>query len=303
MSALTELQSAVQQTAALVGPAVVAVGRGAGVVVAQDRILTNAHNLTGPEVEVRLADGRTEPGEVLGADLDGDLAVLRVATGTAPAAGWADDGPVLGAPVLAVGAPRRGPSRITVGFVSGVERPFRGPRGRRLRGFEHTAPVGRGSSGGPVVDLDGRVVGIDTHRRGDGLYLALPASADLRARVERLGRGEAPPRRRLGIAVAPSHVAARLRAAVGLPPRDGVLVRGLDPDAPADRAGLREGDLVVAVDGMAVTSPDELLDALEATGDTCNVTVVRGETEHTLAVSFTTAAGDDDVSDRSPSDG
>jgi serine protease Do len=294
MSALTELQVAVQQAAARISPTVVAVGRGAGVVIHQDRVLTNAHNLTGPEPEVRLADGRTEHAEVLGADLDGDLAVLRVATGAGPAAEWADAGPELGAAVLALGAPRRGPSRITVGFVSAVERPFRGPRGRRLRGFEHTAPVGRGSSGGPVVDLAGRVVGIDTHRRGDGLYLALPVSAELRARIERLGRGETPRRRRLGIAVAPSAVAARLRAAVGLAPREGVLVRGIDPSGPADRAGLREGDLVVAVGGTAVTSPDELLDALEVAADTLDIAIVRGDTEDTVTVAFAAAEGDTD---------
>jgi serine protease Do len=295
MSVLTELQTAVQQAAERVGPAVVAVGRGAGVVVDQDRVLTNAHNLTGREVEVRLADGRTELAEVLGVDLDGDLAVLRVATGTGAAATWADDGPALGGAVLAFGAPRRGPSRVTVGFVSGIARSFRGPRGRRLLGFEHTAPVGRGSSGGPVVDLEGRVVGIDTHRRGDGLYLALPVSTELRARVERLGRGETPRRRRLGVAVAPVQVAARLRAAVGLVPREGVLVRGVEPDGPADRAGLREGDLIVAVDASSVTTPDELLDVLEVAGDTLTVAVVRGETDLTVTVSFTTSAGDSEA--------
>jgi S1-C subfamily serine protease len=168
MSALIELQTAVQQATERISPAVVAVGRGAGVIVGPDRILTNAHNLTGPEVEVRLADGHTERAAVLGADLDGDLAVLRVATGAGPVADWADDGPGLGAAVLALGAPRRGPVAGHRGVRLGGRAPFRGPRGRRLRGFEHTAPVGRGSSGGPVVDLEGRVVGIDTHRRGDG---------------------------------------------------------------------------------------------------------------------------------------
>jgi S1-C subfamily serine protease len=94
--------------------------------------------------------------------------------------------------------------------------------------------------------------------------------------------------------VAPSAVAARLRAAVGLTPRDGVLVRGLDPDGPADRAGLREGDLIVAVDGTAVASPDELLDALDAldaASDTATLAIVRGETDDTVTVSFATAEG------------
>jgi serine protease Do len=279
MSVVTEVQEAVVRAADRAGPAVVAVGRGAGLVVSPGRVLTNAHNLTGSRPEVRFADGRRETASVVSADADGDLAVVEVETATTPSATWAEDGPSLGAAVLALGAPRHGPGRVTVGFVSGIERPFRGPRGRRLLGVEHTAPVGRGSSGGPLVDLEGRVVGIDTHRRGDGLYLALPAGPALRERVEALARGEAPARPRLGIAVAPPAVGQRLRAAVGLPPRPGVLVRSVDADGPADRAGIREGDLLVGLDGAAVTTPDELLDALERSGGRGVVQLVRGATD------------------------
>ncbi|WP_052665589.1 S1C family serine protease [Nitriliruptor alkaliphilus] len=287
MSALTELQSAVADAATSLGPSVVAVGRGAGIVVGPDRVLTNAHNLTDPEVvPVRFADGRRADGTLAAADVDGDLAVVTVTTGGAPVAPFADEGPQLGQAVIAFGAPRSGSSRVTVGFVSAVERSFRGPRDRRIHGaVEHTAPLGRGSSGGPIVDVQGRVVGIDTHRRGDGFYLALPSSPVLAARIDALGRGEAPVRRRLGVAVATSEVALRLRAAVGLPPRDGVLIRDIDEDGPGAAAGLRVGDLLVAGDGQDLDGPEALLRLLDEAGHGAIVlTVLRGADEVTITV-------------------
>ena len=86
--------------------------------------------------------------------------------------------------------------------MSAVERAFRGPGGRRIAGsIEHTAPLAPGSSGGALLDADGRLVGLNTNRIGDGFYLALPADGALRERVDALGRGEEPkrgPPRRVG---------------------------------------------------------------------------------------------------------
>jgi serine protease Do len=287
VSALSELQEVVAGAAAQVGPSVVAVGRGAGLVVGPDRVLTNAHNVVGQDpVPVRFADGRRATGAVEAADVDGDLAVVSVATEQAPAATFAEQGPALGAAVVAFGAPRRGASRVTLGFVSGVDQSFRGPRDRRVHGaVEHTAPAGRGSSGGPIVDVDGRVVGIDTHRRGDGFYLAIPASPGLRDRIAALTRGESPTRRRLGITVAPVEVARRLRAAVGLPDRDGLLVREVEHDSPAEAADLRVGDLITAAGDTTLTRADDLLRALDEAGTgSISLAVVRGADELTFTV-------------------
>src|SRR5665811_164646 len=102
----------------------------------------------------------------------------------------------------------------------------------------------------------------NTQRLGEGFYLALPADESLRARIDALGRGESTVRPRLGIAVAPSHVARHLRRAVGLPDRDGVLVRGVEEGSPAEEAGIREGDLIVSAAGAPVTDPDVLHSAL-----------------------------------------
>lgn len=296
MDALQALQAAVGTVATGVGPAVVGIGRrqrGSGVVVADGRVVTNAHNLRGEAVTVTFADGRTARGRVAGADLDGDLAVLEVDTdGISPVASSEGGIPAIGTAVIGLAAVPGGGIRATVGFVSALERAFRGPGGRRIGGsIEHTAPLAPGSSGGPLVDLEGRLVGIDTNRIGDGFYLAVPADASLRERIEALARGEAPRRERLGVAVAPAHVARRLRASVGLPERDGILVRGVEPGSPADQAGLREGDLIVRAGERDIASVDDLHDAL-GDGLPLALTIVRGAEEQAVEVGGDGAAGE-----------
>src|SRR5207244_3300802 len=92
-------------------------------------------------------------------------------------------------------------------------------------------------------DGQGRLVGLNTNRLGEGFYLAIPADDDLRGRVDALTRGEAPERKRLGIALTHSGAAKAMRRSVGLPDRDGLLVRHVENDSPAGRAGVRAGDL------------------------------------------------------------
>jgi serine protease Do len=265
-------------------------GVGSGVVLGEGRVLTNAHNVRGSNVTVTFADGRTAEGTVAGHDIDGDLAVIEVDTGDAPALPWATGAaPGIGTPVFALSNPGGRGLRATFGFVSGVERTFRGPRGRRITGsLEHTAPLLPGSSGGPVLDAEGHLLGINTNRLGEGFYLAIPADEALRGRADALGRGEsaaAPPR--LGIAITPGHVARRMRRAVGLPETDGVLIREVGEDTPAARAGLTSGDLIVAAAGQPVSAPDDLFDALQAAAGTIELRIVRGTDERTVQVAFT----------------
>jgi serine protease Do len=294
VSALVEeLSSAAQGVAGSVGPSVVRIGRdggrGAGIVIGADTVLTSAHNLRGAEVTVTFPDGRSERGEVRGVDSDGDLAVVAVETGSASTISWAEEDLAVGSPVFAVGPVPGGGFRVTFGTVSAAGAAFRGPSGRLITGaVEHTAAVGRGSSGGPIVDSSGRLAGINTHRSGDGFYLALPTTADLKTRVEALGRGEGPARRRLGVALTPAHVARRMRAAVGLPPREGVLIRDVGEGTPAAAAGLAKGDLIVSAGGSPVESIDVLLTAIDTVGEegTLTLVVVRGTEEVTVEVSF-----------------
>jgi len=289
MSALDELSQSITRLAGAVAPSVVGIGsrlRGSGVVVADGQVLTNAHNLRGDEVTVTFADGRSAPGKLAGIDIDGDLAVIAIDTAGAPALAWADgDGPAIGTVIFAAAATAGGGPRVTFGTVSAVERSFRGPGGRRIGGsVEHTAPLAPGSSGSPLLDADGRLVGLNTNRIGEGFYLALPADASLRSRVEALGRGESVSRPRLGIAVAPARVSRHLRESVGLPARDGVLVRGVEDDSPAARAGIRDGDLIVEIGGQAVTEADQLQEILATTPMPFEVKVVRGTDERTVSV-------------------
>jgi serine protease Do len=253
-------------------------------------VLTSAHNLRGPSVTVGFSDGRTKTGQVKGLDVEGDLAVIAVDTGTAPFIPWPPvpaGRPQLGQAVLAVGPLPAGGCRVTPGHVSAVGAAFRGPRGRLItNGVEHTAPLGRGSSGGPVVDLGGDLLGLNTHRPGGGLYLAIPADEAMRQTVEALARGENPTRRRLGVALAPPHVSRRLRDAVGLDQRDGLLVREVEPDGPAGVAGLQRGDLIVAAGGRPVDSIDALLAAVDGAGPRLDLSVVRGVEEISFEVRF-----------------
>jgi serine protease Do len=119
-----------------------------------------------------------------------------------------------------------------------------------------------------------------------GLILALPADEALRRRVDGLARGEAPQRPRLGVALAPPRAARRMRAAVGLPERDGLLVRGVEDGTPAAAAGLQRGDLLVAAAGRPLTGFDDVFDALEEAQGTLSLTVVRGTEEREVAVAL-----------------
>ena len=289
---LIQIGAAVAGVAASAGPSVVGVGRGgSGIVVASGRVLTAAHALRrrSGEVRVTFADGRSESATALGVDVDGDLAVLAVETGDAPPLAFAAGEAGIGTPVVALSNPGGRGLRATPGFVASTGRSFRGPRGRRIAGaIEHTAPLPRGSSGGPLVDLDGGLLGLNAVRADGGLILALPADAALRERLDSLASGEAPAALSLGVAVAHPRMARRMRSSVGLPARGGLLVREVLDDGAAGRAGLERGDLIVAAGGQELGGIDDLhaaLDGHDATGPLV-LTVVRGVDERDVAVAF-----------------
>jgi S1-C subfamily serine protease len=293
MAILDEIGASIRQLAEGAGPSVVGIGQrwgvGSGIVLGEGTVLTNAHNVRGDQVTVTFADGRTAEGNVTGRDIDGDLAVISVDTSGVPALPWSDGAAAeVGTPVFALSNPGGRGLRVTFGFVSGVERTFRGPRGRRIIGsLEHTAPLLPGSSGGPVLTAAGQLLGINTNRLGEGFYLAIPADEALRGRADALGRGESAQAPKLGVAIAPNFVARRLRRAVGLPETDGLLVRDVVDDSPAARAGVAQGDLIVAAAGQPIRTPDDLFDALKsAQGGAITLNVIRGTDERTIEVTF-----------------
>jgi serine protease Do len=272
------------------GSAVVGVGRGwrvgSGFVVAPGSVLTAARHVDREATTVTLADGTRATADLHALDRDRGLALLSIDTGDAPALEFAEDfDGAIGTPVFALANPGGRGLRVTAGFVAAAPRDLRAPGGRRLSGaIEHTASLPKGSAGGPLLGADGKVAGINLLRGDGGLIVALGASG-LREAASRLTRGESSERPVLGVAVAPPWVARKMRRAVGLPEREGLLVRGVEEGGPADRAGLARGDLIVAAAGAELDGLDALYRALEeAAKDGLELTVVRGSDERNVKV-------------------
>lgn len=142
-------------------------------------------------------------------------------------------------------------------------------------GFEHTALAPPGASGGPVTDLRGNLLGINTRRLGRGFYLAQSAGAGMKLILAGLRSGERTEPRRLGVGLAPAEVARRLRRTMGLDEADGLLVRLVEESSPAQVAGVREGDVLVSAGGQATVDVDDLHRALAAAGASIDLGLVR----------------------------
>jgi serine protease Do len=285
MSTLSQLQTELQAVAGPIRTATVSLGRdgrGTGVVIAEGVVLTNAHILNDRTISVRFADGRTAQAQVTAVDVDGDLAVLAADTAEATPLEWSETAGETGSLVLA----GHGNGTVSMGMVSAVGLRFRGPRGRFVSDtVEHTAPLSRGASGGPLVNIDGRLIGINT-ARSDAGYRAVSVSADLRSRVNRLMAGEHVERPVLGIAVVPSVAAKKVRKAAGLAERDGVLIQGVADGSAAMHAGLAQGDLIVGAASKPVTDIEDINRALDLSPATLELQVIRGSDERTVTVTF-----------------
>jgi serine protease Do len=271
-----------------VGPAVIGLRSGSrggsGVLVAPGIAVTLARNIHQDELTV-LVGGSDRAARVTGRDPTVDLAVVTLEGPDLPEPiAWASGEDVtIGAEVYALADPAGRGLRVTPGTVSRAPSGLRGPSGRLIEGvIEHTAPLPRGSGGGPLVDADGRIVGLNALRQDGGLIVAWPAAV-LRDRATALaaGRATAPPR--LGVALVSARQTRRMRAAVGLEPIDGLLVRAVESGSPADRAGVALGDVIVAIDEAAVTEPEPLYAALDAAiHSDLSLKIVRGSKELVL---------------------
>ncbi|MDA0159557.1 S1C family serine protease [Solirubrobacter ginsenosidimutans] len=273
-----------------VGPAVIGLRSGSrggsGVIVAPGVAVTLARNIRKDELTVRVGES-DRAARVTGVDPTVDLAVLTLEGPELPEPiEWATGEDVtIGSEIYALADPFGRGLRVTPGTVSRAPSGLRGPSGRLIEGvIEHTAPLPRGSGGGPLVDADGRIVGLNAIRRDGGLIVAWPAAV-LRDRATTLasGRATAPPR--LGVALVGARQARRLRAAVGLEPIDGLLIQAVESGSRADRAGVARGDVIVAIDEAAVSEPDLLYAALDAATDSdIAIKIVRGTKELVLIV-------------------
>jgi S1-C subfamily serine protease len=277
-----------------VGPAVVSVyvggaedaaqargGAGSGAVVTPDGyVLTNEHVVQRTDrARVVFVDGRSVPAVVVGRDAATDLALLRAQATSLPHASLLDAAPRVGQLVVAVGNPFGFESTVSSGVVSALGRSLRSREGRLIEGIvQHTAALNPGNSGGPLVDANGQVVGINTAiiPQAQGIGFAVPATTARWVLTEVLTQGRVR-RAYLGIAGRDRPLDRRLVRALELAVTRAVEVMSRDADGPAARSDLHPGDLIVAVDDAPVGGMDALyrLVSRRPPGTTLTLTVLR----------------------------
>ena len=229
--------------------------QGSGVVLANGQIITNAHVAMSQEVTIEDWDGRSHKARVLRKDAQADLALLSAEKLDAPAVALAGVEPKAGAAVIAVGNPLGFVGAVSSGFVQAVGT-VRGLGWRRwVQADVRLAP---GNSGGPLADVLGQIVGINTMIVSGGLALAIPA-----ATVQRFISAKS--QRALGVTVRPVTLRAPRQA-----PRPAILILELTAGGPAERASLLPGDILLEAGSAPLHTPDDLAAAL-ASGDRLSI--------------------------------
>jgi S1-C subfamily serine protease len=298
---------AVTGVAEKVGPAVVSVdvrhrverrgrgrevpGQGSGFVFTPDGfILTNSHVVRGAtHIAAGFGDGREVRAELVGDDPDTDIAVVRVDPQVVAAAELGDSASLrVGQLVIAIGNPLGFQSTVTAGVVSALGRSFRSVTGRLIDDVIQTdAALNPGNSGGPLVDSRGRVVGVNTAvilpAQGICFAVGINTAKFVAGQLIRHGKIR---RGRIGVAGQNVPLLRLVIRAHSLASKTGVLVTGVDQTSPAERAGLQQGDIIVAFDGKPITGIDDLHRALvsDRIGVRTVVTVLRGAERLELGV-------------------
>ena len=256
-------------------------GQGSGVIFdAEGLLLTNAHVVEGADtLQVELTDGRSVAAKVVGKDSLTDLAVVRLeGKGPWPTAALGDsDRLKVGDWAIAVGNPFGLENTVTMGIISNLNRNVAqlGISGKRLDLIQTDAAINPGNSGGPLLNAEGEVIGINTLVRsgpGAGLGFAIPINRARSIAQQLVNTGRA------------SHPVIGVGLAAG--PR-GPVIRSVQPGAPAAVAGLKPDDVITAINGVATTSPTEVVAAIEriGVGRELTLSIRRGDT--TITVSLT----------------
>ncbi len=252
--------------------------------------LTNSHVVHGArQIHATLADGRRVSAELVGDDPDTDLAVIRLfGSPLAHATFGKSENVRVGQLVIAIGNPYGFQATVTAGVVSALGRSLRAKTGRLIDNIIQTdAALNPGNSGGPLVNARGEVIGVNTAiiMGAQGICFAIPMSTAtfIMSRLIRDGRIR---RGYLGIGGQNVPVHRRLSRFYELPSEKGILVISVDANSPGERAGLRQGDILVAYDGHAVETVDDLQKLLidETIGTPARLTILRGHDKLLLAV-------------------
>lgn len=274
-------------------------GAGTGFIIdEQGHIVTNWHVVTGGEqYQVQLYDGTLVEAQLIGEDVRDDLAVVKIDPANVPAVVGFGDSDALrpGDAVLAIGSPLgQFSNTVTQGIVSGTGRDDLGSDSNFCRSYanliQHDAAINPGNSGGPLFNMDGEVIGVNTlglpvDQSGtplQGLFFAVPSETVVTASQQLIanGRISAP-----YVGIRSESIDPGVAAANNLPVDAGDYVAEISDDAPADQAGLESGDIITAVDGIAITPQLSLgsiiLDEYQP-GDTIQLTVVRDGSEETV---------------------
>ena len=242
---------------------------GSGVLVSeQGYILTNLHVIDGAdEILVALNDGRQSPAKVVGIDADTDLAVLQINLKNLPVISFApSQAPRVGDVVLAIGNPFGVGQTITMGIVSAL-----GRGGLGINTYENfvqtDAAINPGNSGGALIDVQGRLIGINTaiySKSGGslGIGFAVPAHAAQQVLAQIVRDGYV---KRGWLGIEPQDMTADLARAFGLEQTTGVIIAGMLRDGPASKGGMKVGDIVQTMDGGAITNTSQLLSRIAST--------------------------------------
>jgi S1-C subfamily serine protease len=270
-------------------------GSGSGVVVAPDGlILTNSHVASaagvGARIAVTTADGQDLTARLVGDDPDTDLALIRVEQAvTLPAAPLGDSKKLKrGQLVIAIGNPLGFESTVTTGVVSALGRSLRSQTGRLIDDLIQTdAALNPGNSGGPLVSSHGEVVGINTAviMGAQGICFAVAANTASFVLGELVRHGRVR-RAFIGISAQQTALPARLRHAASLEQQSAVMVATVEAGSAGDRAGLKAGDIVLALDGVTITGADDLVRALtgEKIGKSVALDMLRGTERVTVSL-------------------
>ncbi len=268
-------------------------GLGSGVIVSPDGyVLTNHHVVDGAQqIQVDLADRRSFKAKVVGSDAASDLAVLRIdATGLKPLSFGDSNAARVGDVVLAFGNPLGVGPTVTMGIISAKGRTTDLGNGSFENFLQTDAPINQGNSGGPLVNLRGELIGIDsqivTPSGGSvGIGFAIP-SAMAENVMQQLIHGGKVRRGQLGVTV--QTVTSDIAKSLGLSEVKGALVSAVTPGSPASQAGVERGDVIVSLNGAAISDSNDLRNRVSSTapGSRVALTVLRDGHERTLSASL-----------------